>query len=108
MPRGECQPHLETLAEERASGITHAIGVLLSVAAIVVLVVYASAHGEPRRIITASIYGLTLLLMYTASTCYHCVRSPRAKHAMKIFDHASIYLLIAGTYTPIVLIAMGG
>src|SRR5205823_15012700 len=70
--------------------------------------VYASARGDPRRIITVSIYGVTLLLMYTASTCYHCVRSPPAKHAMRIFDHASIYLLIAGTYTPIVLLAMGG
>jgi hemolysin III len=102
------EPHLETPAEERASGITHGVGVVLSVIALVVLAGTAGLHNDLRRVVTASIYGVTLLLMYTASTCYHCVRSPRAKHAMRIFDHASIYLLIAGTYTPIVLVAMGG
>jgi hemolysin III len=103
-----CEPHLETLAEERASGITHGVGIVLSAIALLMLVAFAVRDGDPRRIITVSIYGFTLLLMYTASTCYHCVRSPRAKHVMRIFDHASIYLLIAGTYTPIVLVSMGG
>jgi hemolysin III len=98
----------ETHAEERANWITHAVGVLLSVAALTLLVVFASLHGDPRRIVTVSIYGATLLLMYTASTCYHYVRSPRIKHGMRIFDHAAIFLLIAGTYTPIVLVSMGG
>jgi hemolysin III len=101
-------PHVETPAEEIASGITHGLGFLLSLVALSVLVGIASFSGDARRIITASIYGGTLLIMYTASTCYHFVKSPRVKRAMRIFDHASIYLLIAGTYTPIVLVSMGG
>jgi hemolysin III len=102
-------PHLETHAEERANLITHALGMLLSGAALSVLVILASRIGDARRIVTVSIYGATLLLMYTASTCYHCVRnSPRLKRAMRIFDHAAIYLLIAGTYTPVVLVQLRG
>jgi hemolysin III len=101
-------PHLETPAEEVASSITHGLGFLFSVIALSVLVAVASIGGDSRRIVTVSVYGGTLLLMYAASTCYHFVRSPRLKRAMRIFDHASIYLLIAGTYTPIVLVSMGG
>jgi hemolysin III len=101
-------PHLETPAEEVASSITHGLGFLFSLVALSVLVVTASMGGDTRRIVTVSIYGGTLLLMYAASTCYHFVRSPRAKRALRIFDHASIYLLIAGTYTPFVLVSMRG
>jgi hemolysin III len=103
-----CLPHLETPAEEVASSITHGLGFVFSLIALLVLVTIASMGGDSRRIVTVSIYGGTLLLMYAASTCYHFVRSPRAKRALRIFDHASIYLLIAGTYTPFVLVSMGG
>ena len=101
-------PHLETPAEEVASSITHGVGFVFSLVALLVLVIIASMGGDSRRIVTVSIYGGSLLLMYAASTCYHFVRSPRAKRALRIFDHASIYLLIAGTYTPFVLVSMGG
>jgi hemolysin III len=101
-------PHLETPAEEVVSSITHGVGFVFSLVALLVLVIIASMGGDSRRIVTVSIYGGTLLLMYAASTCYHFVRSPQAKRALRIFDHASIYLLIAGTYTPFVLVSMGG
>jgi hemolysin III len=101
-------PHLETPAEETASGITHAAGLLGSIAAVSLLIVFASFSGDARCVVSICIYGTTLLLMYFASACYHFVRSPRTKRAMRIFDHATIYLLIAGTYTPVLLISMRG
>ena len=101
-------PHLETPAEEVASSITHAVGGLLAVAALTLLVVFAARGGDARRIVSVSIYGATLVFMYTASTAYHLVRTPRAKRACRIVDHASIYTLIAGTYTPVTLVSLGG
>ena len=97
--------HLETPAEEVASSITHALGGLLAVAALTLLV---TAAGDARRVVAVSVYGATLVFMYVASTAYHLVRPPRAKRVMRIMDHASIYLLIAGTYTPVTLLAMRG
>lgn len=102
------ETHRETAAEETASSITHALGVLLSAAGLCVMLVLASGGGGYRRIITVSIYGSTLLLMYLASTCYHLVRKPKLKRVMRVLDHSSIFLLIAGTYTPIVLVSMRG
>ncbi len=102
------EPHLETPAEEAVSSITHGIGAMLSIAGLIALIGIARLGSSPRGVVVVSIYGVTLLLMYVASTGYHLARSPRAKRAMKIFDHASIYLLIAGTYTPILLLAMRG
>jgi hemolysin III len=101
-------PHLETPAEEIASSITHAVGGLLAVAAMTLLVVTAARGGDARRVTAVSVYGATLVFMYVASTAYHLVRPPRAKRVMRILDHASIYLLIAGTYTPVTLVTMRG
>ena len=101
-------PHVETPAEEVASSITHALGGLLAVAALTLLVVLAARDGDPRRVVSVSVYGATLVLLYVASTAYHLVRPPRAKRVMRIVDHASIYLLIAGTYTPVTLVTLGG
>jgi len=100
--------HLETPAEEVASSITHALGGLLAVAALTLLVVFAARAGDARRVVSVSIYGATLVFMYVASTAYHLVRPPRAKRVMRIVDHASIYLLIAGTYTPVTLVTLRG
>jgi hemolysin III len=99
-------PHPETPAEEVASSITHAVGGLLSSSAVTLLIVFAALSHDSRRVVAVSIYGATLVVMYVASTCYHMVRSQRVKRVMRIMDHASIYLLIAGTYTPILLISM--
>lgn len=100
--------HLETPAEEVASSITHAVGGLLAVAALTLMVVVAAEAGDARRVVSVSVYGATLVFMYVASTAYHLVRPPRAKRVMRILDHASIYLLIAGTYTPVLLVSMRG
>lgn len=94
--------------EELANSITHAIGVALSLAALVILVVYAAMQGDGWKIVSFSIYGTSLVLLYTASTLYHSFTSERARHYLKIFDHAAIYLLIAGTYTPFLLVMIRG
>jgi len=97
-----------SLREEIANSITHGIGFLLSIAALVVLVVSASADGNPWKMVSFTIYGVTLVTLYLASTFYHSFHTPRLKHAMRIFDHCAIYLLIAGTYTPFTLLNLRG
>lgn len=97
-----------TLVEEIANGITHGIGAMLSVAGLTVLVVLAAIYGDAWRIVSFSIYGTSLVLLYTASTLYHAIQHPDAKRFFRIMDHAAIYLLIAGTYTPITLVNMRG
>jgi hemolysin III len=99
-------PHLETPAEEVASSVTHAVGGLLASCALTMLIVFAALAHDSRRVVAVSIYGATLVVMYVASAVYHTVRTQRIKKAMRVLDHASIYLLIAGTYTPILLISM--
>lgn len=94
--------------EEIANSITHGIGIYFGVAALVLLVVFASLYGNAWHIVSCSIYGSTLVLLYTASTLYHSFRHPRVKHVFRIIDHASIYLLIAGTYTPFTLVPLRG
>lgn len=94
--------------EELFNSITHGIGALLSLAALIILVVFASLKGDAWRIVSFSIYGFTLFFLYLSSTLYHSIVSERAKKVLRIFDHAAIYLLIAGSYTPILLVAMRG
>ena len=89
----------QSLAEEIANSATHGVGALLSLAAIPVLIV-ASAGGDAWRIAGAAIFGATLLMLYTTSTLYHAVPGARVKAMLRRCDHAAIYLLIAGTYTP--------
>lgn len=93
-------------AEELANAITHGIGVALSVAGLAILLIMAINTGDPWRIASFTVYGVSLICMYLASTLYHSIRNPRAKYLLKIFDHCAIYLLIAGTYTPILLVSM--
>ena len=94
--------------EEIANAITHGIGLLLSIAGFVVLLVLAALRGTAWHIVACSIYGATLICLYTASTLYHAVISPRVKRALRIFDHSAIYLLIAGTYTPFLVVSLRG
>ncbi|MCK5739293.1 hemolysin III family protein [bacterium] len=98
----------QTPGEEIANSITHGIGAALSIAALVILVVFASLYGDAWRVVSFSIYGTTLFVLYLASTLYHSFRNKRVKHFFNILDHSSIFLLIAGTYTPITLISMRG
>jgi hemolysin III len=94
--------------EEVANTVTHGVGLLLSIAGFVVLLVFAILRGSAWHIVACSVYGATLVCLYAASTLYHAVVSPRLKRGMKIFDHCAIYLLIAGTYTPFLLLNLRG
>lgn len=90
-------------AEELANRLTHGIGALLSVAGLVVLTVYSASHGDAWVITSTAVYGASLVLLYTASTLYHSVTSDRWRRFFQKLDHAAIFLLIAGTYTPFTL-----
>lgn len=94
--------------EEIAHTITHGIGVLLSIGGLVLLVAYSTLYGDKWHIISSSIYGATLILLYTSSTLYHGIPHPDAKRVLRQFDHAAIFLLIAGTYTPFTLVNLRG
>jgi hemolysin III len=92
---------------ERFNAWTHLIGTLLSLVGAGVLLVMAGATGDPWRIVSVAIFGATLILLYSASTLYHSLRG-RAKDILRKLDHLSIYLLIAGTYTPFCLVTLRG
>ena len=94
--------------EEAVNSITHGSGILLSAAGGAFLIVLAASTGDPWKVVGASIFAASLLLLYSASTAYHAARSLRGKKRLAVLDHASIYVLIAGTYTPFMLDAMRG
>ncbi|HEV7300043.1 MAG TPA: hemolysin III family protein [Tepidisphaeraceae bacterium] len=108
MPKDGLTKHLETRLEEIVNTITHGIGTLLAIAGLVVLVMLAKATGDTVRVVTLSVFGGCLVLTYLASTLYHALPIGRWKYRALILDHASIYLLIAGTYTPVLLITLYG
>lgn len=97
-----------TPLEEWMNTLSHGLAALLSVVGLVVLVMQASALGDPWKIVSVSIYGASLLLLYVASTTYHAVRDPVLKWRLKTCDHCAIFLLIAGTYTPFLLVNLRG
>ncbi|MGZ4825037.1 MAG: PAQR family membrane homeostasis protein TrhA [Terriglobales bacterium] len=94
--------------DELANALTHGIGLLLVLVAVPVLIVLAATHATVWHIVGVSIYGASLLALYTASTVYHAVQRPPAKRILRILDHSAIYLLIAGTYTPFMLVNLRG
>jgi hemolysin III len=93
---------------ERVNSISHLIGASLALAGLVILVVYASLKGDPWKIVSASVYGATLVTLYTFSTLYHSSARGKAKSIFQKLDHTAIYLLIAGTYTPFTLVTLRG
>jgi hemolysin III len=97
-----------TLKEEIVNSVTHGIGAVLSVIGLIVLLAMAITYGDVWRVISLSIYGTSLFVLYLASTLYHMVQHRRAKRVLRVFDHAAIYLLIAGTYTPFLLVVLNG
>ncbi len=97
-----------TLREEITNSITHGVGALLSIAGLVILAILAARHGDAWHIVSCSIFGATLTLLYTASTLYHSIPHPKAKQVLRIIDHSAIFLLIAGTYTPFTLVNLRG
>lgn len=96
------------MAEEVANSTLHAIGFGLGVAVLIILVVHASHAGDVWKVVSASIYGTTLVCLYFASTLAHALFFTRAQHLLKRIDRTAIYFLIAGTYTPFTLVAFRG
>lgn len=97
-----------TLGEELFNAITHGIGALLSVAGCVILLVRCHQLSDGVAAVSSAIYGTTLIILYTMSTLYHALANEKAKAVFRVFDHVTIYLLIAGTYTPYTLACLGG
>ncbi|TMW11495.1 hemolysin III family protein [Alloalcanivorax gelatiniphagus] len=94
--------------EELLNSLTHGIGLVLSIVGTIVLVVSASRLGDPWKIVSFSVFGATLALLYGASMLYHASRAPRSRAIYKMLDHCAIFALIAGTYTPFLLVNMRG
>ena len=94
--------------EELANSISHGLGIIFSVAGLGVLTAFATLFGSVWHIVSCSIYAGTMILLYTASTLYHAVPTPKAKTVLRVLDHVSIFLLIAGTYTPVTLVSLRG
>lgn len=97
-----------SLIEEVFNSITHGVGIIISIAALIIMVFFSSRYGNATHIVSSAIFGLALLLLYTASTLYHSFQKPKIKHTFKIIDHSCIYILIAGTYTPFMLVTLRG
>lgn len=94
--------------EEVANVLTHAVGLLASLVGAGVLVYLGVVRDEASHVATAGVYGATLVALYAASTLYHAFQRPEVKRVLRVLDHCAIYLLIAGTYTPFVLVGLGG
>jgi hemolysin III len=95
-------------AEEWANSLIHGFGIVLSIAGLAILVGFASSFGDAWVIVSCSIYAASQILLYTASTLYHGIPNPRAKRVLRLLDHSAIFLLIAGTYTPFLLVNLRG
>ena len=100
--------HTQSPGEEIANSVSHGVGLLAAVAATPVLVLSAVRHGGAARIAGASIFAAAMVLLYLASTLYHALPRNRAKRVFQVLDHAAIYIMIAGTYTPFTLGVLGG
>ena len=94
--------------EEKINVITHGLGFLLSIVAFVLLIIHASSSNSTRLMVSFIIFGASLILLYAASTLYHYSQKPELRYKLNILDHASIYILIAGTYTPFTLVTLKG
>lgn len=97
-----------TVQEEIANSLSHAIGIGLGVVTLVILTIVATAQHDPWKIISGTLFGSTIILMYLASTLYHSIPFEKTKRFFKTLDHSSIYLLIAGSYTPFNLVTLHG
>ncbi len=97
-----------SVREERLNIATHAFGLALSLAALPLLIIRASAYGSAVHVVSFSIFGASLVILYAASTMYHSAQEIRLRKRLNIFDHASIYVLIAGSYTPFTLVTLDG
>ena len=94
--------------EEVANSVTHGLGLVASIVGAVVLISLAAERGEAWHVVSAAVYGPTLVSLYAASTLYHSLKGTKARDVLRLLDHCAIYLLIAGTYTPITLVSLRG
>ena len=94
--------------EEVANSVTHGLGFLASLVGAVVLITLSVEQGGVGHVVSAAIYGVTLVALYAASTLYHALKGTRARGVLRVLDHCAIYLLIAGTYTPVTLVSLRG
>ncbi|TFB14089.1 hemolysin III family protein [Filobacillus milosensis] len=101
-------PYQYTRKEEAVNALTHGLGAALAIAGLVILIVYSTIHGNAWHIVSVTVYGTTMLIMYLSSTIVHSLKDGRAKDIFLFIDHSSIYLFIAGTYTPILLVLLRG
>ena len=90
------------------NAVTHGIGIALSIAGLVILVVFAAIYGDAWKVVASAIYGASMIVLYTASTLYHSFSKTKAAKKLNMFDHISIYYLIAGSYTPFMLVNLRG
>lgn len=97
-----------SVQEEIANAVSHGLGALLSVAGLTVLLFYAAMEGSVGKLISYSVYGMSLIALFLASTLYHAISHEKTKKLFKLLDHCAIYLLIAGTYTPLLAISIQG
>ncbi len=100
--------HIFSKGEEIANSITHGIGALLSIAALVLLIVFSSLYGTAWHVVSFTLFGVTMVILYFSSTFVHALPQGKAKDVFEILDHSSIYFFIAGTYTPFLFIAVTG
>jgi hemolysin III len=98
----------QSLREEIANSITHGVGAILSIAGLILLIVFSVLNGTAWHVVTFAVFGSTAVLLYISSTLYHSLTGKKVKFLFRKFDHMSIYLLIAGTYTPFCLVALNG
>lgn len=100
------QPPKYTFGEELFNSISHGVGVILSIAALVLLIVFAAVKKSGYGLASGIVYGISLIILYTMSMVYHIVQNEKGKAVLRIFDHCSIFVLIAGTYTPYLLVTL--
>lgn len=108
MPDSQYQDNFYSLGEEIANSITHGLGVLLSCGGLTILIVFASLYATAWQIVSVSVFGATMILLFLSSTFYHALTRPKYKKVFRVIDHAAIFMLIAGTYTPLMLTMRGG
>ncbi len=96
------------LGDEIANSVTHGIGFSVSIACLTVMVVFSALYNDVWCVVSCSVFGASLVILYLTSTLYHSIQSPKAKYVLNILDHSCIYLLIAGTYTPYLLVTLRG
>lgn len=97
-----------TLGEEIANSLTHGVGIVAAIAGLVVLCCFAVLHGGPSHVVGSAIFGGALVICYTSSTLYHAIPLPRVRPWLRAIDHSAIFVLIAGTYTPFMLVTLAG